>query len=68
MEYIEREIFVWWEDPTIGRVEWRYTGGEVGGQSVMIHGPQQMLLLSVDSYSIQWEVVSLKVTIRLYQK
>ena len=57
MRHIEREIFVWWEEPTIGRVEWRYTGGEVGGQSVTLRGVQKMLLSYADSYDIIQEVV-----------
>ena len=55
--HIEREIFIWWEEPIIGRVEWRYTGGGVGGQSVALRGVQKMLLSCADSYDIILEVV-----------
>ena len=40
------EIFVWWEDLTTGREEWRFTGTEYGELSVTLGGVQQMLMLS----------------------
>ena len=33
MTTIVRGIFVWWEDPTTGMAEWRYSGLELGEPS-----------------------------------
>ena len=53
----ERVTFVWWEDLTTGRVEWRYSGTEHGELSVTISGLSMMLVLSVDNYNMLLEVV-----------
>ena len=31
-----KETFVWWEDPIVGRVEWKYICMENGGQLLII--------------------------------
>ena len=52
LRLIERETFVWWEEPTTGRVVWRYSGLDHGELSVTLHGLMMMLQLYADSYSI----------------
>ena len=52
MAHTERETFVWWEEPTTGRVVWRYSGLGHGELSVTLHGLRVMLQLSVNSYNI----------------
>ena len=59
MRPIGREIFAWWEEPTTGRVVWRYIGWDSGGLSVTLHGLQKMLVLSANNYGMLMGVVSL---------
>ena len=57
MNHMEKGIFVWLEDPTTGRVVWRYSGLDHGELSVTLHGLLMMLKLSVDNYSIPLPMV-----------
>ena len=43
------ETFVWWEDLTTGRVEWRYSGMEHGELSVTQTGVLLKLKLCVNN-------------------
>ena len=58
MVHTEMEIFVWWEDLTTGREEWRFTGMEYGELSVTLSGVPMILMLSADNSSTQKKVVS----------
>ena len=51
------EIFVWWEELTTGRGEWRYSGIETGELSVTLCGVQLMLMLFADNYNIHLKTV-----------
>ena len=53
----ERVTFVWWEDLTTGRVEWRYSGKEHGELSVTLSGLSVMPELFANSYNMLLEVV-----------
>ena len=57
--HIERETFVWWEVPTTGREEWRFSGEVDGELSMTLCGLLMMLVLSVGSYNMLQEVVCL---------
>ena len=61
----ERETFVWWEDHTAGRVEWRYTCLEYGGLLLMIQPTILMLRLFVDSLDMTLDVSSISIAERL---
>ena len=49
MTIIAMVTFVWWEDLTTGRVEWRYSGVEHGELSVRLTGVCQKLRLCVNN-------------------
>ena len=53
---IERETFVWWVDPIIGRVEWRFTGPVHGLLCLIAHGPPVMPKLCADNLAIPLKV------------
>ena len=50
--HTEREMFVWWEEPTTGKDVWRYSYLDHGELSVTLHGLILMLMSSVDSCNI----------------
>ena len=56
MKIIAMVTFVWWEDLTTGRVEWRYSGMEHGELSVMLTGVCQKLRLCVNNFNYLWKV------------
>ena len=54
MKTIVMGTFVWWEDPTIGRVQWRYSGMGRGEPSVIGLGvPMDLRLCVYNSDSFQ---------------
>ena len=50
--------FVWWEELTTGRGEWRYSGMETGELSVTLCGVQLMLMLFADNYYTHLKAVT----------
>ena len=57
--HIEMEIFVWWEDLTTGREEWRFTGTEYGELSVTLSGVYLRLMLSAGNLGIPKKTVTI---------
>ena len=57
MRLTEREIFVWWEEPTTGKVVWKYSGLNHGHQYQTLLGVVQRLELCVDSWHYQQKVL-----------
>ena len=57
MRFTEREIFVWWEEPTTGKVVWKYSGLDHGHQYQTLLGVVQRLELCVDSWHYQQKVL-----------
>ena len=51
-----KETFVWWEDPTAGRVEWRYICMENGELLLMIVLIDKMLMLFADNLDMILDV------------
>ena len=51
-------MFVWWEDPTIGRVEWRYSCQEHGVLSEIPPGVILRQELCVNSWGIPLLVIN----------
>ena len=60
------ETFVWWEELTTGKGEWRYSGMETGELSVTLCGVQLMLMLFADNYNIHLKTVTTTVEIRKF--
>ena len=60
-----RETFVWWEDRTAGRVEWRYICLENGALLLTIQPTILMLRLFVDSLDMTLDVSSISIAERL---
>ena len=55
-----RETFVWWEDHTAGRVEWRYTCLENGELLLRVSPTILILGLFVDSLDMTLDVSIVK--------
>ena len=47
----EREMFVWWVEPSTGKDVWRYSYLDHGELSVTLHGLIMMPMSSVDNYN-----------------
>ena len=62
--YTGMEAFDWWEAPTSGRVEWKYTSLEHGALLLTLPGIERMHKLSVEIWATLNQVIKIIIAIR----